>query len=57
VLGNDIAIKAAQAGNISPWPDGTRFAKIAWRQELGPDGLTHPGGFGQVEFMQKNAQR
>jgi hypothetical protein len=25
ILGNDIAIKAAQSGNISPWPDGTRY--------------------------------
>jgi len=56
VLGNDIAIKAAQAGNISPWPDGARFAKIAWQQQLGPDGFTHPGRFVQVEFMLKNAQ-
>jgi Haem-binding domain/Cytochrome P460 len=56
VLGNDIAIKAAQAGNISPWPDGARFAKIAWQQEVGPDGFTHPGRFVQVEFMLKNAQ-
>jgi len=56
VLGNDIAIKAALAGNISPWPDGTRFAKIAWQQELGPDGFMHPGRFVQVEFMLKNAQ-
>ncbi len=57
VLGNDIAVKAAQSGNISPWPDGTRFAKIAWQQELGPDGLIHPGAFWQVEFMLKDAQR
>ena len=56
VLGNDIAIKAAQSGNISPWPDGTRFAKVAWKQELGPDGLMHPGEFVQVELMLKNAQ-
>ena len=35
ILGNDIAVKAAQSGNISPWPDGTRFAKIAWQQVLG----------------------
>ena len=56
VLGNDIAVKAAQSGNISPWPDGTRFAKIAWQQEPGEDGLIHPGKFVQVEFMLKDAQ-
>jgi hypothetical protein len=57
VLGNDIAVKAAQSGNISPWPDGTRFAKIAWQQELGADGLVHPGPFVQVELMLKDARR
>ena len=51
MLGNDIAVKAAQTGNISPWPDGARFAKVAWQQELGPDGLVHPGNFVQVELM------
>src|SRR5271170_4909811 len=55
VLGNDIAVKAAQSGNISPWPDGTRFAKIAWQQVLYPDGLVRPGNFIQVELMVKNA--
>lgn len=55
IIGNDIAIKAAQAGHISPWPNGTRFAKIAWQQELGSDGLIHPGAFVQVEFMIKDA--
>jgi hypothetical protein len=57
VLGNDVAVEAAQTGNISPWPDGTRFAKIAWQQEPGPDGLVHPGRFVQVELMLKNARR
>ena len=56
ILGNDVAIKAAQSGNISPWPDGARFAKIAWHRESGPDGLVHPGAFIQVEFMVKDAQ-
>jgi len=56
ILGNDVAVKAAQTGNVSPWPDGTRFAKIAWQQELGPDGLVHPGKFVQVEVMLKNAK-
>jgi hypothetical protein len=56
ILGNDVAIKAMQEGNISPWPDGARFAKIAWPQELGADGLVHPGQFVQVELMVKNAR-
>jgi mono/diheme cytochrome c family protein len=57
VLGNELAMKAANSGNISPWPDGAGFAKIAWQQEPGPDGLMHPGKFIQVELMAKDAQR
>lgn len=57
VLGNDIAMQAAHSGNISPWPDGTSFAKIAWEQELGADGLIHPGRFVQVEMMLKNSRQ
>lgn len=57
VLGNDVAFNAARTGNISPWPDGTRFAKIAWGQKPGTDGLVHPGSFVQVEFMVKDAAR
>jgi hypothetical protein len=56
ILGNEIATKAVESGHISPWPDGARLAKIAWQQESGPDGLTHPGKFVQVEFMLKDAQ-
>jgi mono/diheme cytochrome c family protein len=55
VLGNDIAVEAARSGHISPWPDGSRFAKIAWQQETGPDGLIHPGQFVQVELMLRGA--
>ena len=57
ILGNDIAITAARSGNISPWPKDARFAKIAWQQQPGPDGLIHPGHFIQVEFMDKDASR
>jgi Haem-binding domain/Cytochrome P460 len=57
ILGNDIAVRAARSGQISPWPDGARFAKIAWQQQRGPDGLIHPGKFVQVELMQKDAAR
>ena len=57
VLGNEIAVKAAQSGQITPWPNGSRFAKIAWQQKAGPDGLVYPGDFVQVELMVKDAQR
>jgi hypothetical protein len=56
ILGNIAAVKASQTGEISPWPDGAAFAKIAWQQEAGPDGLVHPGKFIQVELMVKNAK-
>jgi len=55
VLGNDAAFTAARTGNISPWPDGARFAKVAWWRTTGPDGLVHPGDFVQVELMVKDA--
>ena len=55
ILGNDIAVSAAASGNISPWPGGARFAKIAWQQTPGKGGLVYAGKFVQVEFMVKNA--
>jgi hypothetical protein len=57
ILGNDVAVKAAREGNVHPWPDGTRFAKLAWWQQQRPDGLVVPGAFFQVEMMIKDAQR
>ena len=57
VLGNEIAMHAAQSGQISPWPDGSRLAKIAWQQEMGTDGLVHAGKFVQVELMTKDSHR
>jgi len=57
ILGNEIAVRAAQSGHITPWPDGSRFAKIAWQQKAGPDGLIYPGDFVQVEFMMKDARQ
>ena len=50
-------MKAAYSGNVSPWPDGARFAKIAWQKEPGPDGLIQPGDFVQVELMVKDSRR
>jgi len=56
ILGNEIAVRAAESGNISPWPDGVRFAKIAWQQAAGDDGFVYAGKFVQVEFMVKDAK-
>lgn len=57
VLGNDIAVRAAESGQLSPWPDGTRFAKIAWQQQPGDDGIVYPGRFVQVELMIKDSKK
>lgn len=56
ILGNETAVKAARSGQIHPWPDGSRLAKIAWQREAGADGLIHPGKFVQVELMVKEAR-
>ncbi len=57
ILGNDVAVRAARSGHISPWPDGARIAKVAWQKTMGADGLLHPGNFIQVELMEKGSQQ
>ncbi len=57
ILGNDIAVRAAESGHISPWPDGARFAKIAWQQQTGSNGMVYPGKFVQVELMIKDSKK
>jgi hypothetical protein len=59
ILGNDVAIKAAREGHTSPWPDGTTFAKVMWKdaqhERWAP--ATVPGEFVQAEFMIKDAKK
>jgi len=57
ILGNDVAVRAIQAGEINPWPDGTIFAKVAWIQEAEADGSIRAGKFKQVEFMIKDSAK
>ncbi|HZR69551.1 MAG TPA: cytochrome P460 family protein, partial [Burkholderiales bacterium] len=59
ILGNDVAIAAARGGRTNPWPDGTRFAKVAWKEAKHPNWptATVPGDFVQVEFMIKDAKK
>ena len=57
ILGNDVATRAIADGNIHPWPDGSAFAKIAWKQQVDDKGAVSAGEFIQVEFMFKDAQK
>ena len=58
ILGNDVAVRAIAEKKINPWPDGTAFAKVAWRQAA-PDaqGVVRTGKFVQVELMIKDAAK
>jgi hypothetical protein len=31
ILGNDVAVRAARAGQVNPWPDGSVRAKVMWK--------------------------
>jgi len=57
IYGNDVAVRAIQERRNNPWPDGTAFAKAAWKQKIMSDGSTTTGDFVQVEFMVKNAEK
>jgi hypothetical protein len=57
ILGNDIAVKAIAEHHINPWPDGTAFAKVAWKQQPDGKGTVHTGAFVQVEFMIRDSQK
>jgi hypothetical protein len=54
IMGNDVALKAIRENTINPWPNGTMFAKVAWKQVMDPAGMIRPGEFIQVEFMIKD---
>ncbi|RBQ11405.1 cytochrome P460 family protein [Pedobacter miscanthi] len=57
IFGNPVAVEAIRTGKINPWPDGTIFAKTAWKQQKAKDGSVYAGQFVQVEFMIKNAKQ
>jgi len=57
ILGNDVAVKAIAENHISPWPDGTAFAKVAWQQQPDDKGVVHTGGFIQVELMIRDSKK
>ncbi len=57
ILGNDIAQKAIASGDVHPWPDGSAFAKVTFKQQPDASGNIWTGEFVQVELMLKDAQK
>ena len=57
IYGNEIAVKAISDGKTNPWPDGTVFAKAAWKQQADSSGHISMGSFYQVEFMIKESNK
>ena len=57
ILGNEVAIRAIALQQNHPWPDGTAFAKVAWKQRRDAQGVVRPGEFVQVELMLKDATK
>jgi hypothetical protein len=59
ILGNDVAVKAARAGNTAPWPDGAILGKVVWKdtQLENWKTATVPGSFVHAEFMFRNDKK
>lgn len=59
ILGNDIAVRAARAGQTRPWPQGAVLAKLVWKDQAHAAWLTAqvPGNFVHAEFMTRDDAR
>jgi hypothetical protein len=59
VVGNDIAVQAARAGNTSPWPDGAILGKVVWKdtQLENWKAAVVPDEFVHAEFMLKDSKK
>ncbi|AZA84224.1 cytochrome P460 [Chryseobacterium lactis] len=57
IYGNDIAVKAVEAENFHPWPDGSIVVKSVWKQQEFPDGEIRPGAFVNAQFMVKDSKK
>lgn len=59
IIGNDIAMEAARAGNMSPWPDGAIIGKVVWAQGTDPnwEQAIVPTEFRAAEFMVKDSAK
>jgi hypothetical protein len=59
ILGNDVAVQAARAGNTNPWPDGAILGKAVWKDTLLENwkAATVPGEFVHAEFMFRDSKK
>ena len=59
ILGNEVAVKAARAGETNPWPDGAVLGKVVWKdaQLENWEAATAPGKFVHAEFMFKDSKK
>ena len=57
IVGNDVAIEAARAGNVDPWPDGAILGKLVWSERVDDnwESAIVPGEFRLAEFMIKDS--
>lgn len=59
ILGNDVAIAAARAGQTHPWPEGAVLGKIVWKEapeKHWPTAIA-PAEFIHAEFMYKDSEK
>lgn len=57
VVGNDMAVDAARAGETNPWPDGSMIAHYVWSGGTNPliAGAVVPENFGALTLMVKDS--
>ena len=59
IVGNDVAVKAARAGQINLWPDGAVLGKVVWKA-VPLDAWAEanvPGELVHAEFMFKDSKK
>src|SRR5690606_20182565 len=57
IFANKKAVAAIRNKQTNPWPDGSIFAKVLWKQKISPQGIVTTGEFIHVEYMIKDAEK
>lgn len=57
IFANKDAVTAIQNKQTNPWPDGSIFAKVLWKQEVDTNGIVSTGEFVHVEYMIKDTKK